>query len=339
MLIYIGYWTLNVYIIVIIIIYVDAVVAVIHVLLFVLHVCMLRECEGCKGDCNAGVRDGGVWLWLWWVKGMWVVHVVHVLYLAHLTYYEWVWCVGREALVECVRCVCVWPGAAWEERGWVDDRIGFGIYQSCGNMGGLDVCQCLGFSGVGGKWVCGLDEGLEGWCYVLCELWVRIICVDGRSRYLYIVLGEYLRILGAPSVQSCCTLSISTYYHVFVYGRYCKSRLVCVWLSELNLSRHHPLYDEKCQPSSGSTWLFFTGIIYSTKNTAQYIYMNIYTHTHTHTHIHTRYYIINYTLIHSLYNIECSITVINFKLKWFNLFVLKAMKLIIWQITIDVKYK
>ena len=25
-----------------------------------------------------------------------------------------------------------------------------------------------------------------------------MICVDGRLRYLYIVLGEYLRILGAP---------------------------------------------------------------------------------------------------------------------------------------------
>ena len=39
--------------------YVDAVVAVtvVHVLLFVLHVCMLR---GCEGDDNAGVGDGGV---------------------------------------------------------------------------------------------------------------------------------------------------------------------------------------------------------------------------------------------------------------------------------------
>ena len=36
----------------------DAVVAVtvMHVLLFVLHVCMLR---GCEGDGNAGVVDGG----------------------------------------------------------------------------------------------------------------------------------------------------------------------------------------------------------------------------------------------------------------------------------------
>ena len=35
------------------------VVTVIHVLLFVLHVCMMRE-----GDGNAGVGIGEVWLWL-----------------------------------------------------------------------------------------------------------------------------------------------------------------------------------------------------------------------------------------------------------------------------------
>ena len=53
------------------------------------------------------------------------------------------------------------------------------------------------------------------------------------------VFGGYLRILGAPSVQSCCTLSMSASYRVFVCDRYRKSRLVCVWLSDLDLSRHH----------------------------------------------------------------------------------------------------
>ena len=37
-------------------------------------------------------------------------------------------------------------------------------------------------------------------------------CVDGRFRYLYSVIGGYLRILDAPSVQSCCTLLISASY-------------------------------------------------------------------------------------------------------------------------------
>ena len=47
-----------------------------------------------------------------------------------------------------------------------------------------------------------------GGCYVCvcCEFG---FCGDGRSRYLSIVLGRYLRILGATNVQSCCTLSIS----------------------------------------------------------------------------------------------------------------------------------
>ena len=38
----------------------------------------------------------------------------------------------------------------------------------------LDECPCLGcggLGGVGGEWVGGLDQGLEGWCYVCvsCE--------------------------------------------------------------------------------------------------------------------------------------------------------------------------
>ena len=96
---------------------------------------------------------------------MWVVHVVQVLCLAPLT------CYGLIELVEYVRCV--WLGAAW--------------------VGGvLIVFLCFGCGGVGGK-----GAWTRVWCYVC------IICVDGRSRYLYIVIGGYLRILGAPSVQSC----------------------------------------------------------------------------------------------------------------------------------------
>ena len=68
----------------------------------------------------------------------------------------------------------------------------------------------------------------------LCVLRVWIICVYGRFRYMYVVLGGYTRILGAPSVQSCCTLSISASKRVFVCGRYRKSRLTCVWLSNLD---------------------------------------------------------------------------------------------------------
>ena len=104
-------------------------------------------------------------------------------------------------------------------------------------QGVLDVCLYLGcgsVGGVGGEWVVGLEQGLEWWGGVLC--------VYGSYMYLYSVIVGYLRILGAPSVQSCCTLWISaSYIPVFVYGRYCKYRLVCVWLLNLDLSRHHPL--------------------------------------------------------------------------------------------------
>ena len=42
----------------------------------------------------------------------------------------------------------------------MNKRIAFGLHQSFGTKGVLDVCLCLdcdGVSGVGGKWVGGLD--------------------------------------------------------------------------------------------------------------------------------------------------------------------------------------
>ena len=103
------------------------------------------------------------------------------------------------------------------------------------------MCMCLaqgGVGGVGSEWVTGLgssftNSGRHGEsevCVLIAVVWVVlaesgwvawvrvwkggvvlgvwIICVGGRCKYLYIVLGGFLRILGAPSVQSCCTLSI-----------------------------------------------------------------------------------------------------------------------------------
>ena len=145
-------------------------------------------------------------VWLWWVQSMWVVHVVQVLCLAQLTCYGWMWCVGWEELVWYVRCVCVWLGAAWVERGWgwVDERIGIGIYQSCGNKGSVGRVSVFGLRWCGWyRW--GVGRGLGpssgGVVLCLCELWVRIICVDGRSRCLYNVLGAaYLRIIGTPRI-------------------------------------------------------------------------------------------------------------------------------------------
>ena len=47
--------------------------------------------------------------------------------------------------------------------------LGLGFTNLVGTGGVFDVCLCLGFGGVcgvGGECVCGLDQGLEGWCYV-----------------------------------------------------------------------------------------------------------------------------------------------------------------------------
>ena len=64
----------------------------------------------------------------------------------------------------------------------MDERIRFGIYQSCGNRGVLYVCLYFGCSGVGGvcgvggvggkggEWVWGMDQGMEGVMLCLCEL-------------------------------------------------------------------------------------------------------------------------------------------------------------------------
>ena len=48
----------------------------------------------------------------------------------------------------------------------MDEKIGSGLYQSCGTRGVLDVCPCLGcggMGGVGGACVGGLEQVLEEW--------------------------------------------------------------------------------------------------------------------------------------------------------------------------------
>ena len=48
----------------------------------------------------------------------------------------------------------------------MNERIEFGLYQSCenrGNVGRLSVLGCGGVGGVGGEWVGCLDQCLEGW--------------------------------------------------------------------------------------------------------------------------------------------------------------------------------
>ena len=64
--------------------YVDEVVAVMRVPPPVPHVCLLRECDGVRLTAMPVWRMDEVW----WVRGMWVVHVVQVCCLGQLTCYE-----------------------------------------------------------------------------------------------------------------------------------------------------------------------------------------------------------------------------------------------------------
>ena len=91
-------------------------------------------------------------------------------------------------------------------------RLGLGFTNPFGTRGVLDVCLCLGcggVGGVGGEWVGVLTRVRRvGWCYVCVR------CESGFSVYMAgpaicIFFGGYLRIIGAPSVQSCLTLWIS----------------------------------------------------------------------------------------------------------------------------------
>ena len=50
--------------------------------------------------------------------------------------------------------------------------LGLGFTNPVGRGGVLDVCLCFGCGGVcgvGGEWVGGLDQGLEGWDGVMSE--------------------------------------------------------------------------------------------------------------------------------------------------------------------------
>ena len=66
--------------------------------------------------------------------------------------------------MEYARCVCVWLGAAWVEKGgeWMRG-LGLGFTNPVGTGGVLDVWLCLGCGGVG----CGGGEWVDAWNRVL----------------------------------------------------------------------------------------------------------------------------------------------------------------------------
>ena len=96
--------------------YVDVVVAVtvMRVLLFVLHVCMMREFESARVTAMLVCGDGG---------GMVVVSAGHVggtrgsgTVSSAADVLGMIVVRGMRGVGGVVRCVCVWLGAAWEER-------------------------------------------------------------------------------------------------------------------------------------------------------------------------------------------------------------------------------
>ena len=58
----------------------------------------------------------------------------------------------------CEMCMCLARGGMCGE---VDERIGFGLYQSCGNRGSVGRVSVFWLRWC--WWVGGLDQGLEGW--------------------------------------------------------------------------------------------------------------------------------------------------------------------------------
>ena len=59
----------------------------------------------------------------------------------------------------------------------MDERIGFGLYQSCGDRGSVGHVSLFWLrwcGGVGGEWVGGLDQGRERWGGVMSVLGERL---------------------------------------------------------------------------------------------------------------------------------------------------------------------
>ena len=75
-----------------------------------------------------------------------------------------------------------WRGGEWMRE------LGLGFTNPVGTGGVLDMCLCFGcggVGGVGGACVCGLDHGLEGWCYVCVSCELDYLCIWQVQVYVY----------------------------------------------------------------------------------------------------------------------------------------------------------
>ena len=75
----------------------------------------------------------------------------------------------------------------------------------------------------------------------LCEVCVWILCVDGRSRYLCIVLGRYLCTSEVHPVFNPVAPYGYLFSDMYLFMADITNPLVCLRLSDLDWSPHHPL--------------------------------------------------------------------------------------------------
>ena len=107
--------------------------------------------------------------------------------------------------------------------------FGLGFTNPVGTGGVLDVCLCLGCSGacrLDGEWVGGLDQGLEGWCYVCVR------CESGFSVYWQVQVSVYCawRISAHLRYTQCSIL-----FHLMDI---CFLRCICLWqISQIHTCR------------------------------------------------------------------------------------------------------
>ena len=112
------------------------------------------------------------------------------------------------------------------------------------------------------QWEGSVSTGVGAWTRVwkggvvlcLCELWARIICVDGRFRNLYSVLGGYLRILGDPVFNPVAPYGYLL-PNVYLIMADIANPDLFVWCCRtwicLDITR---FYEEQHEPSSGYAW-------------------------------------------------------------------------------------
>ena len=129
--------------------------------------------------------------------------------------------VGRMRGVGGVCEMCMWLGAVYE--GWIRG-LGLGFNNHVGTGGALDVCLCFSCGGVGAELVGGLDS-LCRWHIQVSVYCARRIPTNLRCIQCSILLHP-IDICFLPCI---CVWQISQI-----------QTCVCVLLSDLDLSRHHP---------------------------------------------------------------------------------------------------